>query len=237
LVATACGGGDGGGGGGSSSSAGDSGGETSTAASSLDTATTMPVESSGDSAAQTSSDEGSSGVAESSSEAGTTGSSGACDPPMTRSICGNENSIVRGTATVGDGAPTSGALMIALTHQYLGDGAAGGIYHAAISVPDVDFTAGPVPFELDMCLGGEMWSEENCEFQIAVTLDVNGNGVVDAGEPTGKQFVFVSCMGDNPCLELALDCVDGSSCVAFPDPPYCGCAGNGGMCNSPIVAC
>lgn len=201
--------------------------------------TTAPMESSSTAPAESSSEGGvassESGVADSSE--GTTGSSGACDPPVTQSSCGNPNSIVRGTATVGDGAPTSGTLLIALTHQYLGDGASGGIYHSSATIPGVDFSAGPVPFELDMCLGGEMWSEENCEFQIAVTLDANDNGVVDAGDPTGTQFVFVSCTGDNPCLELALDCSDGGSCLAFPDPGYCACPGNGGVCNSPIVAC
>lgn len=202
-------------------------------------ATTAPIESSSTAPAESSSEGGDtsseSGVAESSE--GTTGSTAACDPPVTQSACGNPNSIVRGTATVGDGAPTTGTLLVSLTHQYLGDGASGGIYHISTTIPAVDFSAGPVPFELDMCVGGEMWSEENCEFQISVTLDANGNGVIDAGDPTGKQFVFVSCTGDNPCLELALDCTDGSSCVAFPDPSYCACPGNGGTCNSPIVAC
>ncbi|HWB74358.1 MAG TPA: hypothetical protein VG755_05370 [Nannocystaceae bacterium] len=197
----------------------------------LESSTTMPAESSSEGAA-TSSD---SGVAESSE--GTTGNATVCDPPLTQSACGNPNSIVRGTATVGDGAPTTGTLLLALTHQYLGDGASGGIYHISATIPAVDFAAGPVPFELDMCAGGEMWSEENCEFQISVALDANDNGVIDAGDPTGKQFVFVSCTGDNPCLELALDCTDGTSCVAFPDPGYCACPGNGQVCNSPIVAC
>lgn len=204
-------------------------------------ATTAPLESSSTAPAESSSEGGAasseSGVAETSGDDTSTGSIAGCDPPVTQSACGNPNSIVRGTATLPDGAPSSGTLLVALTHQYLGDGASGGIYHISTTIPAVDFSAGPVPFELDMCAGGEMWSEENCEFQISVALDANDNGVIDAGDPTGKQFVFVSCTGDNPCLELSLDCTDGTSCVAFPDPGYCACPGNGQVCNSPIVAC
>jgi hypothetical protein len=235
ALAVACGGGD------SDNSSGSSGAAASSEGGSTNDAATTPGASSGTSPAESSGDgaaaSSESGIAESSGESGTTGGAAVCDAPVTQSACGNPNSIVRGTVTVGDGAPTTGSLIVSLTHQYLGDGASGGIAHMAGTIPDVDFTAGPVPFELDMCVGGEMWSEENCEFQIAVTLDANDNGIVDAGDPTGTQFVFLSCTGDNPCLELPLDCIDGSSCLAFPDPSYCGCPGNGATCNSPIVAC
>lgn len=236
ALAVACGGGDG-----DSSSSGAVSTAGSSTGSATDDAETAPGESSSEASAESSSAGGvassDSGSAESSGESGTSGGASVCDPPLTQSACGNPNSIVRGTVTVGDGAPNTGPLLVSLTHQYLGDGASGGIAHFAGTIPDVDFAAGPVPFELDMCAGGEMWSEENCEFQIAVTLDANANGIVDAGDPTGTQFVFLSCTGDNPCLELALDCTDGSSCLAFPDPGYCACSGNGASCNSPIVAC
>lgn len=184
----------------------------------------------------TSVDSGGSDSGESDSGGTTTGPDADCEAPQLQSSCGNPNSIIRGIATLPEGA-IGDALVVSLAHQYLGSGASGGIPHTGTVIAGVDADSGAIAFELDMCTGGEMWSEENCEFQIAVTLDGNGNGLVDPGEPTGTTFVFVSCTGDNPCLDLALDCVDGSACLGFDDPAYCGCPGNGQSCSSPIVAC
>ncbi len=191
----------------------------------------------------------SSGEAESSSEDGaasssstdegsTTGGAASCMPPTGASICGNDNSIVRGLATLPDGtAPAAGSLLVLLNHEYLGDGANGGVPHNGVALPGADFGAGAVPFELDMCANGEMWSEENCDYIVSVTLDLDADNAIDPGEPTGRASIFLSCTGDAPCVELVLDCTDGPSCLAFEDPPVCGCSSTGQSCNSPILAC
>jgi hypothetical protein len=169
----------------------------------------------------------------------TTGGTADCAPPVTKSACDNPSSVVRGTATlaVPDG-PTTGNLLVLLNHEYLGGGVEGGVPHTGVFYSGIDLASGPVPFEIDMCSNGEMWSEENCEFVLHVALDLDGDNEVDPGEPTGSaRALFLSCTGESLCLDVTLDCVDGTSCVAFDDPPICGCAGNGESCNSPIVAC
>lgn len=169
----------------------------------------------------------------------TTGGTGDCAAPVTPSACDNPSSVIRGTATlaVADG-PTTGNLLLLLNHEYLGGGATGGVPHTGVFYADIDLADGPVPFEIDMCSNGEMWSEENCEFVLHVALDLDGDNEIDPGEPTGSAVaLFLSCTGESMCLDVSLDCVDGTSCVAFEDPTICGCAGNGESCNSPIVAC
>lgn len=161
-----------------------------------------------------------------------------CEPPDLTSTCANPNSIVRGVVVLGvDDVPTTGTLRIHLNHEYLGGGATGGIAHSSTYVSEVDLAAGPVAFAVDMCVAGEMWSEENCGFMLHVTLDADADGSLDPGEPTGSVPLFLSCTGDPLCTEVVLDCIDGSSCVAFDDPPYCGCPSTGQSCASPIVAC
>jgi hypothetical protein len=171
--------------------------------------------------------------------AGTTGGTVECAPPVTTSACDNPSSIIRGIATlaVADG-PTTGNLLVLLNHEYLGGGATGGVPHTGVFYSGIDLAAGPMPFEIDMCSNGEMWSEENCEFVVHVALDLDADNEIDPGEPTGSATsLFLSCTGDSMCLDVTLDCVDGTSCVAFTDPPVCSCAGNGASCDSPIVAC
>jgi hypothetical protein len=74
------------------------------------------------------------------------------------SVCGNEASILRGTVRLAPGLKpknTSGDLYIALAHEAYAGGQGGG-FHWDTTVPDVDLSAGPVPFELDMCQGGDV---------------------------------------------------------------------------------
>jgi hypothetical protein len=190
-----------------------------------------------------STDPTSTGPAESSSGADgaddTTAGTAECAPVVTQSACGNPNSIVRGTATLAvEGGPTVGNLLVLLNHEYLGGGADGGVPHTGVYWTNVELANGPVPFEVDMCSNGEMWSEENCEFVLHVTLDLDADNTIDPGEPTGTTTaLFLSCSAESPCLDITLDCTDGVTCTAFADPPICGCAGNGESCNSPIVAC
>jgi hypothetical protein len=203
--------------------------------------TTSPMDGSDDAAGSSGSDGDE--TAAGSTGSGTTGEStgGAaleCEDPPFLSTCANPNSIVRGVAVLGnDDGPTTGTLRIQLNHEYLGGGAMGGVPHTGTSIPGVDFAAGPVPFAVDMCTNGEMWSEENCGFVVHVILDVDADGTLDPGEPSGSVPVFLSCTGDPVCTEVALDCTDGSTCLAFPDPTYCGCPAVAASCDSPIVAC
>jgi hypothetical protein len=191
-----------------------------------------------------STDPTSTGPAESSTSADdgadeTTAGTAECAPAVTPSACGNPNSVVRGTATLAvEGGPTVGNLLVLLNHEYLGGGADGGVPHTGVYWENVELANGPVPFEVDMCSNGEMWSEENCEFVLHVTLDLDADNTIDPGEPTGTTTaLFLSCSAESPCLDITLDCTDGVACTAFADPPICGCAGNGESCNSPIVAC
>lgn len=169
----------------------------------------------------------------------TTAGTAECAPPVTPSACGNPNSVVRGMATlaVPDG-PTAGNLLVLLNHEYLGGGADGGVPHTGVFWTDVELGNGPVPFEVDMCSNGEMWSEENCEFVLHVTLDLDADNTIDPGEPTGTATgLWLSCTAEGPCLDITMDCTDGVACTAFDDPPICGCVDTGESCNSPIVTC
>ena len=104
---------------------------------------------------------------------------------------------------------------------------------AAPGFPHADGTASGVtmgpdtPAELafDFCVGGEMWSEENCEYNLWAFLDQNGNGTLDAGEPAGRAVHELSCRATGPaCWPVVLDCLDGMSCASFTDPGACPCA-------------
>ena len=250
LAAMACGGGGGTGDDGAASTDDGTHGAASTSEGDDDGSATTPDDdddandsnaSEGDDGQST--DPTSTGPAESSSGADgadeTTAGTAECAPAVTPSACGNPNSVVRGTATLAvDGGPTVGNLLVLLNHEYLGGGADGGVPHTGVYWENVELANGPVPFEVDMCSNGEMWSEENCEFVLHVTLDLDADNTIDPGEPTGTTTaLFLSCSAETPCLDITLDCTDGVACTAFADPPICGCAGNGESCNSPIVAC
>jgi hypothetical protein len=158
------------------------------------------------------------------------------------SACGNEASVLRGTVRLAPALTpknTSGDLFIALAHEAYGGGKGGG-YHFHTIENGVDLAAGPVPFELDMCAGGEMWTEENCTYGLVVVLDGNGNNgphlfLPDEGEPAARvPELTVSCTGESPCLDVVLDCVDGDTCVSFAEQT-CTCADE--TCNSDFALC
>jgi hypothetical protein len=165
-----------------------------------------------------------------------------CAPPETESICGNEASIVRGRVRLGDGyAPevTEGNLIVAMTHLTLGNERDGGYYHFHTQVRNVDLADGPVEFELDMCQGGEMWSEDSCGYNLIAFLDTDKDGagtspVPEEGEPSARVEFDISCRGDAPCLDVPLDCEEGRPCVKFDSPGNCEC---GDTCDSIYVGC
>jgi len=188
---------------------------------------------------------------------GTTGGLVSCPAPAP-SQCqtpgtAHPGSVVRGVAQLAPGfhpsAGTKGDLVMYLTHEYEGNGAYGGVFHAVDLVPNVDLSAGPVPFQIDMCHNDiAMYSEDDCAFNLIVILDTNGNNydpdpnnfnpnvIPDVGEAASRQVVSVSCQGESQCLSTVLGCADGQSCIAFTDPTAaCTCAPS--TCNSDLVLC
>ncbi len=166
-----------------------------------------------------------------------------CEAPS-NSVCGDEGSLVRGTVTLDPDLvldDTTGDLFVALTHYRLGSGNQGGYYHMHTVVEDIDLADGAASFELDMCGGSAMWSEDNCEYNLIVALDQDGDMsysslLPDEGEPaTRVAGVELSCGDESPCYEVVLDCVDGQSCVTFDDPGACTCAEE--TCNSDYATC
>lgn len=114
------------------------------------------------------------------------------------------------------------------------------MYHIHTIVPDVDLAAGPVEFAFDMCEGGEMWSEENCEYNLIAILDQDGSNsassfLADPGEPAHREVIDLSCHTESPCFEFKLECLDGKECVKFDEEATCACAD--ASCASPIVTC
>ena len=124
-----------------------------------------------------------------------------------------------------------------MNHYRLGNGANGGVGHTLATKAGVKLGAGKMAqLDLDMCAGGDMWSEENCEFWLYGFIDGNGNRELEAGEPAGHVVFDVSCYSDeSPCVGITLTCTDGPSCVAFDDPGGCECRDPG--CGSSIVTC
>ena len=113
--------------------------------------------------------------------------------------------------------------------------------HIGADLGEVDLDAGPIDFELDMCAGGSMWSEENCSYQLIAVIDTNGNQtssnmVPDAGELAGRiASLDVSCHAETECLDLVIDCA-GPDCVRFEDKTTA-CACDPDSCNSEYVTC
>ena len=164
-----------------------------------------------------------------------------CEVPVLASACGNPSSIVRGQVSLGDITPTaaSGDLLLVMTHRTLGGGASGGVYQTHLKINNVDLAAGPMPFEIDMCAGAQMWSEDTCGYNLLVTLDTNGDAtstapMPDVGEAAGRHEFEISCRDDGPCLDVVLDCVAGDSCLTFPDEANCAC---GEECGSVTRTC
>ena len=165
-----------------------------------------------------------------------------CEPPG-ESACGNEGAIVRGVVALPPGheGPTEGTLFVAMAHEWLGNGALAGVPHAGGYRAEVDLADGPVPFEIDMCSGGAMWSEENCSYQVFAILDTDGdqgmgNLLPGPDELTGRvQDVSVSCHAESACHEIIMDCI-GPECLQFADPGTCTCDDTN-ACPSDYVTC
>jgi hypothetical protein len=138
--------------------------------------------------------------------------------------------MIRGVVTLPEGAEvTAGNLTVYLTHGCLGQEAFGGYPHVGTVVEDVDFADGPVTFELDMCPGGEMWTDEWGPYNLIAILDTNGNNTAstvkapDQGEPSTRYFPVELLAGaESQCFTLTLDCTSGKDCISFEaNPPEC----------------
>ncbi len=173
-------------------------------------------------------------------DTGTGTGAGECPDPAAASVCGNDASIAMGYATGAGGGPTEGTLVVAVTHTAY-SGASGGGYHWHETIPGADISGSGALYEIDMCLGAEMWSEDNGSFHLLVFLDTNGNAgggygvpLPDAGEPAGEMTLSFSCNAAGPmCNNIQLDCLDGPDCFSFSDDPcecVAGCAGAGICC-------
>ncbi len=162
-----------------------------------------------------------------------------CDLDV-ESSCGNDASVVQGQVRLAEGltTETQGNLYITLNHEAYA-GALGGGYHIFDVIRDADLSE-PVPFALDMCDDGAMWSDTNCTYTLIAILDLNkdqseANALPDEGEPSGRVAdITLSCTGDAPCLDVVLDCVDGPDCAKFTDAD-CSCDPQG--CSSITSIC
>lgn len=166
-----------------------------------------------------------------------------CAPPPGKTKCrtGGESAFVRGVARFdpskrapGSAAPT---LSIFLRHSFVigkAEAKVGGRLHAYERIPldDAALSSGVVPFAIDLCEQDvAMWSEENGLFNLVVILDENGVHDVDEAEsskdalerqtPVTGELVHmvtgidVSCHGESLCLDVPLDCQDGTSCTTI----------------------
>ena len=167
-----------------------------------------------------------------------------------RSKCDNAGSIIRGYVARDptlDVSGWSGNLWVFLTHNWPTLGELGGELKASVRYENVDLEDGePFPFEIDMCNGayGDMWSEDNCEYNLQIALDKNLNMTPEAMlpddlEPAHKvENVFISCEDDSQCLgTILLDCKRGAPCFQFDnkDIPDCQCSAS--TCNSEYQNC
>ena len=180
---------------------------------------------------------GGAGTTVATGKAGAGGGSAACSPPSISSTCAPE-AVIRVIVRLGAGiAPASGRLIVKLSHLRLGMGTSGGLAHTATWLEGATLSeTDDTEVHFDMCAGGEMWSEDNCEFNLHGWLDTSPNGFPDPGEPAGRTVVNVSCHHDGAhCFELVLDCIDGQSCIAFQESAICACAAN--ACNGAIITC
>ncbi|MGF1467058.1 MAG: hypothetical protein ACFCGT_13075 [Sandaracinaceae bacterium] len=151
----------------------------------------------------------------------------ACEPAQVSGDCGPQG-IVRTRITLTEEAQQTitAPIVVNFFHYRLGQGAAGGVPHwTARSAGAVDLEPGvPVEIHFDHCRGGEMWSEDNCEYNLWAFADLNNDGALQVGEPAGRILMELSCVASHPaCEDVVLDCPDGMACVAFDEPPACAC--------------
>jgi hypothetical protein len=156
---------------------------------------------------------------------------GDCTPTIA-SVCDNDASLVVGNATVAAGLPTNGTLIVQLSHTAY-EGSVGGGFHTAMTPFAADLSGTGETFQVDMCGGGAMWSEDNGTFHLTAFLDLDGDAVPgdgfmtalpEPGEPAGEATVTFSCDGTPTCQNLVLDCMDGPGCFNFGDES-CTCQG------------
>jgi hypothetical protein len=148
-----------------------------------------------------------------------------CDAPRASS-CGDEASVVRGVIWAGADGPTTGELMVILTHVSLGQTRQGGYYHQGEDLGAVDLAQGPVVFQIDMCDGGAMWEADYGDYNLLAILDEDGSNALngfdtdrtpDEGEPSARVSpVALAPGGESQCFDdIHLDCVDGKSCTSY----------------------
>jgi hypothetical protein len=140
----------------------------------------------------------------------------------------------------------TGDIVVALMHRRYGQPENGGHPHwlwrfdgEALSATE------PTYLTVDMCDGNAvMWSEENCEYNLIVLVDTNGNNGFsgerlarpDPGEPAILLPYEQSCHHEGPYrFELALDCLDGDDCVLYEPEAACTCAET--TCDSESAIC
>lgn len=142
------------------------------------------------------------------------------------SVCSDDGAAVRGVAYAGAEGPTTGDLVVYLTHVELGEEADGGFYHTSVVYEDVDLASGPKKFQVDMCEGGEMWAAEYGDYNLLVILDQDGDNepasfdsdrTPDPGEPSARVSPITLDPGQkSPCFDdVVLDCMDGKDCTAY----------------------
>ncbi|CAN5559452.1 hypothetical protein BH09MYX1_BH09MYX1_14340 [soil metagenome] len=181
-----------------------------------------------------------------------------CDPPPKASKCGIEGSWIRGVVHFDPTHYAAGAkpiLRLTLRHKFVlvdGEENVGGRLHVFSSTKITDWSTGTLPFALDMCsLGTAMWSEENGTFNLIASIDENANNnlalatsnetaveiaKIDPGELTKMVDVDVSCNAPPSCLDIKLDCSDGTKCTTITPMVSCakrapGCTSDDEFCN------
>jgi hypothetical protein len=146
-------------------------------------------------------------------------------------------------------------LRLTLRHKFTlvpGEENIGGRLHMFSSIKLTDWSSGVVPFAIDMCsLGTAMWSEENGTFNLIASIDENANNnlalatsnedaitiaTIDPGELTKRVDVDVSCNAAPACLDIKLDCTEGSKCTTITPMASCakknpGCTSDDAFCN------
>jgi hypothetical protein len=180
-------------------------------------------------------------------------------PSASASKCTKKDpaSILRGIAhfdpkAYAAGGPDAGGaapqLSIFLNHRQYAERdewQQGGHPHAFKFIASPDVTKGEIPFEIDMCeLGTAMWTEDDCDFNLVLILDKNGNNtadpisinmVPDQGELSKMTVVQFHCGGTSACLDVTLDCANGQACVTYDSPGACKCAAK--SCDSDAITC
>ena len=121
-----------------------------------------------------------------------------------------------------------------MMHRRHGNPDVGGHPHWVWRFTDQPLSAtAPTFFEVDMCQGNAiMWSEENCEYNLIVMVDENGNNGLtsanlarpDDGEHAAMAVFNQSCHHEGAYqLELTLDCTAGTDCVTYQAEAECEC--------------